>query len=74
MYSIRELSFITVKVTDQNGIVVPDANNHIRFNIEGSGEIVATDNGNPADMTPFISTDRNVFNGYGLVIIKRYLS
>ena len=65
-----ELSFITIKVVDKDGNVVPDANPEIQFNIEGSGEIVATDNGNPSDMTPFPSPIRKAFNGYCLVIVK----
>jgi beta-galactosidase len=49
---------------------VPEASNKISFNISGPGEIVATDNGNPADMTSFGSTERNVFNGLALLIVR----
>ena len=66
----KDLSFITVKVTDNNGLVVPDAMNLIEFSIEGPGEIVATDNGNPSDMVPFSSLEREAFNGFVLVIIR----
>lgn len=65
-----DLSFITVQITDVNGAIVPDAMNQIRFSIEGPGEIVATDNGNPADLVSFSSTERNAFFGLALVIVK----
>jgi beta-galactosidase len=39
----KDLSFVTVRVIDKNGLTVPRANDPIRFSIQGSGEIVATD-------------------------------
>jgi len=66
----EDLSFITLKILDKNGNVVPTASNEIKFEIEGPGEIVATDNGNPTDMRPFPSNVRNAFNGYALAIVR----
>jgi beta-galactosidase len=63
-------SFITIKVADKNGLTVPDVNNKIVFRIEGPGEIVATDNGNPADLVSFASKEREAFSGLGLAIIR----
>lgn len=66
----KDLSFITVSVTDGNGQIVPTANNKIRFSIEGPGEFVATDNGDPTDFTPFPSHEREAFSGLALVIVR----
>jgi beta-galactosidase len=44
--------------------------NRIRFEVEGPGDIVATDNGDPTDMTPFPSKDRKAFNGLALAIVR----
>jgi beta-galactosidase len=65
-----DLSFITVKVTDKNGLIVPRSNPVIHFSIEGPGEIVATDNGDATCLISFQSHDRPAFNGMALVIIK----
>ncbi len=65
-----ELAFITVAVQDREKLTVPRSNPSIRFSIEGAGEIVSTDNGNPIDFTPFQSHERNTFNGLALVIVK----
>jgi beta-galactosidase len=65
----RDLSFITVGVTDKNGLTVPRANNPIRFSVEGPGEIVATANGDPTNFVRFPSHDREAFSGLALVII-----
>ena len=65
----KDLSFVTVKICDNEGQTIPRSMNEIHFSIEGPGEIVATDNGNPMCMTAFSSKDRNAFNGLALVII-----
>jgi beta-galactosidase len=65
-----DLAFITVRVTDKEGITAPRANNDIKFTVDGPGEIVATDNGDPTDLTLFSSPERNAFNGLALVIIR----
>jgi beta-galactosidase len=66
----RDLSFVTVTVTDKNGLTAPRADNRIHFDIEGPGEIVATDNGDPTSFESFQSHDRNAFNGLCLVIVR----
>jgi beta-galactosidase len=66
----NDLSFITLRVTDNNGIPVPTAGNEITFEIAGPGEIVATDNGNAADLVAFPSKKRNAFMGLALVIVR----
>ncbi len=65
-----ELAFITVKVLDKEGLVVPGSNPGIKFEIEGPGEIVATDNGDATSFVPFQSHEREAFNGLALVIVK----
>jgi beta-galactosidase len=66
----KDLSFITVRVTDKNMLTVPRAKNPIKFEIEGCGEIVATDNGDPTNFVPFPSHERDAFNGLALVIVR----
>ncbi len=66
----EDLSFVTVRVTDKNGLMVPNAKNALHFSIEGPGELVATDNGDAANLVPFPSHDRDAFNGLCLVIVR----
>lgn len=65
-----DLFFVTVSVTDRRGLTVPRACPLIRFSVEGAGEIVATDNGNAIDYTPFQSHERKAYNGLALVIVR----
>ncbi len=66
----QDLVFATVQVLDEKGIPVPEAATGIRFSVEGPAEIIATDNGDPADFTSFASTRRNCFNGWVLVVLR----
>ena len=66
----KDLSFVTVTVTDKHGVMAPRADNRIHFEIKGPGEIVATDNGDPTDFESFPSHDRKAFNGLCLVIVR----
>ena len=66
----KDLVFITVQITDKDGLVVPRTNNQIDFSIEGPGEIVATDNGDPTNMVSFSSKMREAFNGLCLVVVR----
>jgi beta-galactosidase len=66
----KDLSFITLTVADKDSRIVPRSMNLIHFEISGPGEIVATDNGDPTDMTAFPSKDRKAFNGLALVIVR----
>ncbi len=69
-----DLAFITVTVTDQNGMLVPRAKNRIRFELTGPGEIIAVDNGDPTNLESFQSKERNAFNGMCLVIVRSRLN
>jgi beta-galactosidase len=66
----EDLAFIEVKVVDTDGNLAPRSSNLIQFAIDGPGEIVATDNGDPTSHEPFQRTDRAAFNGLALAIIR----
>ena len=65
----RDLAFATVRIVDAEGNPVPDASDRIRFSVDGPGRIVATDNGDATDMTPFPSPGRDAFGGLALGIV-----
>ncbi|MBV9183940.1 MAG: DUF4982 domain-containing protein, partial [Acidobacteria bacterium] len=67
-----DLSFITVRVEDKQGNLCPDAENLVHFNVSGSGQIEAVDNGNAATIEPFHANQRKVFNGLALLIIRSH--
>ncbi|KAK0614757.1 glycoside hydrolase superfamily [Immersiella caudata] len=65
-----DLLFISIAVVDQKGDVVRQSNNAITFSVQGPGEIVTTDNGDPTDMVAFPSPERKAFGGLALAIVR----
>ncbi|TWI67419.1 beta-galactosidase [Pseudoduganella lurida] len=65
-----DLSFVTVRVVDDQGNLAPRANQRVRFEVTGPGEIVATDNGDPTDLEAFKAPERRAFNGLALAIVR----
>jgi beta-galactosidase len=66
----RDIANVKVEIVDENGLVVPDANNLVEFKVEGEGVLIGTDNGNPQDRTNMKSKQRNAFNGLALAVIQ----
>ena len=66
----RDLSFITVKVLDDKGTLVPDAANIVRFKISGEGKIAGVDNGSETDLESFKADHRKAFSGLALVVVQ----
>jgi beta-galactosidase len=67
-----DLSFVTVTLADKDGLMVPDADNQVHFDISGPGDIVAVDNGDATDPTSFQDPARKAFNGLVLVVIRTH--
>lgn len=66
----QDLSYVTATVADKAGRLVPRSKNLIRFEIEGPGEIVATDNGDATSFEPFQAPEHHAFNGLALAIVR----
>lgn len=65
-----DLIFVTISITDKEGLCVPTAGNRVHLEVVGPAEIVATDNGDPVSHEAFQKTDIKVFNGLGLAILR----
>ena len=66
----KDLSFITVKITDDQGTLVPEADNLVHFEIQGEGRIVGVGNGNAMSIEPAKGNERRAFSGMCQVIIQ----
>jgi beta-galactosidase len=65
-----DLSFVTVKVVDRNGTLVPLADNSIEFEVIGPGSIAGVDNGNQISHESFKAKQRKAFHGLALAIVQ----
>jgi len=66
----KDLAFVTVKIVDAAGNLVPNANNLVDFKIDGQGFIAGVDNGFQASLEPFKANYRKAYNGLCLAIIQ----
>lgn len=65
-----DLSFITAKIVDAQGILVPYADNEVQFSVKGDVTIAGTDNGSQTDLSSFQSNQRKALHGLCLAVIK----
>jgi beta-galactosidase len=66
----KDLCFVTARITDRSGNLVPDANNQVIFSLKGAATIAGTDNGYQADTVSLKSPVRNCWKGLALAIIQ----
>lgn len=66
----RDVVHFTVQILDDKGVVVPDANNEVTFEMEGEGKFIGVDSGDPASHEDYLAKQRRAFNGFSLAIIQ----
>jgi beta-galactosidase len=66
----QDLSYITVELTDSNGLRNPKADNLVKFEIDGPGTIAGVGNGNPVSLESYQTDSRKAWQGRCLVIIR----
>jgi beta-galactosidase len=65
-----DLSFVTVKVVDKDGTLVPLADNLVKFELSGEGMIAGVDNGSQISMESFKASQRKAFHGLAMAIVQ----
>lgn len=66
----HDLSFVTVRIVDQQGNMVPNVSNLVQFELKGPGDIAGVDNGSPISHESFKANKRKAYNGMCLAIIQ----
>jgi len=65
-----DLTYITVKIVDNNGIVVPSAENKIHFTLSGEGANAGVGNGNIVSDEWLQADTRSAYNGTCQLIVR----
>ena len=65
-----DVVFVQVTVTDENGNVLPDADNLIKFETKGAGSVVAVDSADFNSHEPYQATERKAFQGICFALLK----
>jgi beta-galactosidase len=65
-----DLSNIKIEIVDKDGHICPNADNLVKFKIEGEGVIAGVGNGNPVSHEYFRANERKAFHGLCLAVIQ----
>jgi len=68
--SRNDLSYVSIELLDENGLIVPDADCKVHLSVSGEGEIAAAGNASPTDMDSFRSLTPKTFHGKALAIVR----
>ena len=66
----NDIAYVTATLVDANNTVIPDSTTIIHFATTGPGNIIAVDNGNLLDHDPFQATDRKLYEGHTIAILR----
>ena len=66
----KDLSFVTVRILDAAGNVVPDAENTVKFNLSDNAVLAGVDNGDPVNHDSFKVDYRKAFHGLALAVVQ----
>ena len=66
----RDVVHCTVRIVDDKGAVVPDADHEITFDLDGDGKLVGVDSGDPRSHEDYKSNRRRAFHGFSLAIVR----
>lgn len=66
----QDLCYITVEITDDKGVLNPNAANQLIFNVSGAGVIVGVDNADLKDTDLYVANKRKAWKGKALIIVK----
>jgi beta-galactosidase len=65
-----DLCYVLVEGLDKEGVLCPDADNKISFEVDGPAEIAGVDNGDPLSIEPFQADYRKLFHGKAMLILR----
>jgi beta-galactosidase len=66
----EDLSYIKIAIVDQEGRICPNAENLVKFKIEGEGVIAGVGNGNPISHEYFKAYERKAFHGLCQAVVQ----
>jgi beta-galactosidase len=66
----KDLSYLTIRVLDRNGQLVPQSDNLIKVSVKGMGSLKAMDNGFQASIKSFQANPYPAYKGLCLAIIQ----
>lgn len=65
-----DVAYVTAAVTDDRGVIVPEADATVAFQVSGPGAIAAVDSADNTSHEPFQANTRRVYDGWCIAAIR----
>jgi beta-galactosidase len=66
----NDVRYVTATLVDDAGTRIPDSSTLVHFSAAGPASIIAVDNGNMLDHDPFQATQRRLYDGHAVAILR----
>ena len=66
----NDVRTVTATLVDEAGTRIPDSATVVHFAVSGPASIVAVDNGNMMDHDPFQATQRKLYDGHAIALLR----
>jgi beta-galactosidase len=66
----RDLAVLRAEIVDRRGIVVPDSDALVHFELAGPGRVIGVGNGNPTSLEPDLASQRRAFHGLCQALVQ----
>ncbi len=66
----QDLSYVSIEITDKDGVLQPNASDRLQFKLEGPGVIAGVDNADVKDTDPYTGNSRKAWHGRAMVVIR----
>ena len=65
-----DVAFVTVTIVDENGTIIPNADNLVTFKTEGAGTVAAVDSADNNSHESYQAATRRAYNGICFAMLK----
>jgi beta-galactosidase len=66
----KDILHIEFRIVDDKGVIVPDAEHEVTFEVDGPGDIIGIGNGNISNIEDYKDSKHKAYNGRGLAIFQ----
>lgn len=66
----QDLCFINVEVVDNEGVINPNADDLMEFEVKGAGKLIAVCNADIKDLSSYQGTKRKAWKGRAMVVVR----
>ena len=67
---VQDILYVTVEMLDDQGNIVPEADDELTFTVSGGAALLAAGSANMRDCTPYVSSKRHAWKGRAIAVLR----